>query len=124
MLLEIGCTFLYRHLYIIISRPFGNPEKIICVNLSTWRDTATELNDASCIANIGEHPFIEEKSYIYYRKTIRPYITDLQEAVSQALITPNEKCSESFLNKILEGATKSQFTPFWAIRVLQWQELI
>jgi hypothetical protein len=124
MPLEIGCTFLYKHLYIIISHPFDIPERIIAVNLTTWRDTATELNDASCIANIGEHPFIKEKSYIYYRETIRPYIRDLQKAVSQELIIPNEKCSESFLNKILEGSAKSQFIPLWAIQVLQQQELI
>lgn len=121
---DIGSTFVYKHLYIIISYPFDIPEKIIVVNITTWRNTAIELNDASCIANIGDHNFIKEKSYIYYRKTIRPYIKDWQKAVNQGLIIPDEKCSENFLNKILEGAEKSQFTPLWAIQVLQQQKLI
>lgn len=124
MPLDIGSTFVYKHLYIIISYPFDIPEKIIAVNLTTWRDTVTELNDTSCIANISDHSFITEKSYIYYRKAIRPYIRDWQKAVSQELIILHEKCSENFLSKILEGAGKSQFIPLWAIQVLQHQKLI
>jgi len=131
MPLDIGSTFINKptaevssHLYVIISSPFGNPEKVIIVNLTTWRDRAIELNDESCVVNSGEHGFVKTKSYIYYREAKEPLIENLQEAMRKGLITPLENCSADLLSKILLGAEKSPFTPLKVLQVLKDQELI
>lgn len=130
MPLEIGNTFVKQagtipsHLYIIISDPSANPERVVVVNLTSWRKTAVGLNDASCIVNKGEHKFIKSKSYIYYRKAICASLENLQKAIDGGAITLRENCSDALLNKILEGAAKSQFTPIGIIGVLKEQELI
>jgi hypothetical protein len=130
MPLDIGSTFINKstpkapsHLWIIISSPFGNPEKVIIVNLTTWRDQAVELNDGSCIVNSGEHGFVKTKSYIYYREAKDPLIENLQKAMQAGLITPHESCSTDLLCKILLGAEKSPFTPLKVLQVLKDQEL-
>ena len=131
MPLDIGSTFINKptakvpsHLYVILSSPFGNPEKVVIVNLTTWRDRAIELNDESCIVNSGEHGFVKTKSYIYYREAKNPLIEDLQKAMQAGLITPHEDCSVDLLCKILSGAEKSPFTPLKVLQVLRDQELI
>ena len=131
MPLGIGITFVNKptatlssHLWIIISDTFGSPEKVVIVNLTTWRDRATELNDASCIVNIGDHRFVTGKSYISYFDAKCRETKALQEALNKGLITLDETCSDGLLVKILAGAAKSPFTPIKVLQALQDQELV
>ena len=131
MPLEIGNTFVSKktetipsHFWIIISDPSANPEKVVVVNLTSWRKTAVGLNDASCIVNKGEHEFITSKSYIYYRKATCASLENLQKAIDGVVTTLRENCSDALLNKILEGAAKSEFTSNEVNKVLREQKLI
>jgi hypothetical protein len=135
MPLEIGNTFINKkttqdapkkHLWIIISYPFGEPEQIIIANLTSWRTeaTATELNDASCIVDVGEHDFVKEKSYIFYREAHFAKTKDFEEAINKGLVISQDDCSDELLCKILVGASKSNLIPFGIINILQQQELI
>ncbi|MBW7990160.1 MAG: hypothetical protein FVQ84_09125 [Planctomycetes bacterium] len=127
MSLQIGSTFYGghpEHLYIIISNPSGNSQKVVIVNISSWRDEAIGLNDSSCIVNDGEHPFIKHKSYVFYREAKCPTLIDLQAGIDKGLLIPKEDCSKEFLEKILDGAANSMFTSIEILEVLQEQALI
>ena len=41
----------------------------VCSMVSSWKD-GSKFCDSACVLNAGEHPFIEHKSYVAYRKTI------------------------------------------------------
>ncbi len=131
MPLETGSTFVnqhYRnlgtHLWIIISDPSYNPEKVAIVNLSSWRDEAIELNDSSCIVNNGEHSFVRGKSYVPYRKALCTTLDKLQRGIDGSVLQQLENCTDELLNRVLEGAANSKFTPNEILEVLQEQGLI
>ncbi len=131
MPIEIGNSFLIKpnrivlpHLWIVISSPYDNPERVAIVNISTWRDEATHLNDGSCIINKGEHNFIKSKSYVVYREAKTPLVSQIEQAIQSDLIEPNDDCTTGLIAKIILGAAQSQFTPNKILRVLQIQELI
>lgn len=133
MSFNLGNTFVNKkstlnapdsHLWIILSYPFGDPEQIVIVNLTTWRTEAIELNDSACIVNAGEHKFVQGKSCISYSHTRLAKMKDLEQAINEGLVVSHQDCSDELLNKILAGAAKSQFIPLGMIRILQQQELI
>lgn len=128
MLLRIGSTFYggeyQKHLYIIISNPSDNSQKVVIVNISSWRDKAIELNDSSCIVNDGEHPFLIHKSYAVYRKARCTTLEHLRAGIEKGLLIPKEDCSKEFLEKILDGAANSMFTPIEILNILHEQGLI
>lgn len=131
MPLQIGSTFvnvphgaLELHLWIIISEPSLNPEKVAIVNVSSWRDDAVELNDPSCIVNSGDHPFVGRKSYIYYRKSLLTTLNGLQAGLDGGVLQQRESCSEDFLDKVITEAANSDFTPNEIRELLQEQGLV
>lgn len=132
MLFEIGNTcranpeigYVDDHLQVIISEPSLNSDKIVIVNITSWKECATGLNDGSCIVNAGEHPFITHKSYVYYRKAHCSTLRMLEDAFSQSLMEKREDCTKELLGKILDGAANSRFIPFEIIELLEEQSLI
>jgi hypothetical protein len=129
--LSQGSTFInkqYRglspHLWIVISDPSFDNNSIVIVNVTSWREHVTILNDASCIIETGEHPFIDKKSYIYYRDAKLTSGNALQNALVGGVLVADEDCSPQLLEKILLGAANSQHTPIKIIRILQKQGLI
>jgi len=131
--LSQGSTFIneqYRglspHLWIVISDPSFDNNSVVIVNVTSWREQeqATILNDASCIIEAGEHPFIDKKSYIYYRNAKLTSGDALQNALAGGVLVADEDCSPQLLEKILLGAANSQHTPIKIIGILQKQGLI
>jgi hypothetical protein len=131
MSLQIGSTFFNipsnkreSHLWIIISYPSYNPQKVVIVNISSWKKIAVGLNDPTCIVNDGEHPFIEHKSYVFYREALCPTLENLQAGIDKGVLIQQDDCSNDFFNKILNGAASSNFTPIEILSILQEQGLI
>ena len=131
MPLEIGSTFvniacpnMTSHLCVVLSHPSYNPNKVVFVRISTWRDEAIELNDSSCIVNVGDHPFIRHKSYVYYREAMCRPLSILQQGIEKSVLQPHKNCTDDFLERILDGAANSKFTPNEILEILQEQELI
>jgi len=126
-----GSTFINKqygrrspHLWIVISDPTFDSNSVVIVNVTSWRTRATFLNDTSCVINAGEHPFIDKKSYIYYRDAKVTSEDNIQNALAGGALSPDEDCSSELLGKILLGAAQSQHTPIKVIGILQEQGLI
>lgn len=94
------------HLHIVISDP--DPEKnVMIVNLTTFYNTGRE--DNSCILQIGEHPFIKQKSYIPYHFAKEMNMLKLISEGMSKNIEFKENISDEMLLKIQNGAKKSDF---------------
>ena len=122
---HIGNTFVNNptstvtsHLWIVISNPFDNPEQIAIVNLTSWRDKAVQLNDTSCIVEVGDHEFVRKKSYISYRDARIVFVKEMQGLMHNGLICFRVDCSDEFFDKILDGAENSRFLPLEVRKVL------
>ncbi len=131
MPLSQGSTFvnnpyprLPSHLWVIISDPSQDKDRIVIVNVTTWRDKALILNDESCIIEKGEHSFIQQKSYVIYKEAIITSEDALQSGIDGGVLTPYEDCSTQLLGKILDGTMLSKHLSNEIIGILQEQELI
>jgi len=97
-------TSLDSHLWIILSDPQADPEKILVVNLTSWRQD----KDQACVLEVGDHPFVRHKSCVSYRgaKVVCvARLTQLQEAGFQL----QEPVSAELLNRMRESALASVF---------------
>ncbi|MBT3198360.1 MAG: hypothetical protein HN350_00430 [Phycisphaerales bacterium] len=121
-----GDTFLLansginNHLFIIISDPLLDPDKIVTVNLTSWDST----KDQSCIVDSGEHPFVRHKSCIRYEgdRLITAEQYDLH--LSGDRLISQSPVSEELLGRILAGAAVSRHFPLGHRKILEDQRLI
>ena len=126
-----GSTFINKayqnlspHLWIVLSDPNLDNDRIVIVDITTWRDRAIFLNDASCIVEAGEHPFVKKKSYVFYREARITSQSDMEKCIAVGLMTPQEDCRPELLERVLVGASQSPQTPIKIIGVLEDQGLI
>lgn len=112
------------HLWIIISDPSFDSNRVVIVNPTTWKDKAMQLNDKSCIIEGGDHPYINHKSFVFYKKAILTSEGHIQMAMDGGVLMVQDDCSPELLGKILRGAAESEFTPNEVKGVLQEQGLI
>ena len=118
-----GSTFiLEQHLWAIISDPKQSNNEIVIVNFTTYKNKGYE--DTSCIVEVGEHPFITNKSYIFYRRSRIVDLSKLELFYRTSELKPQDRLSPELLEKIRVGAKESPFLPFGVERILSMQELI
>ena len=105
------------HLWVIISDPSLDDQKVLSINLTTHRP----WKDGSCIIYPGEHPFVRHDTCIWY---IEPRTTPLADLVSQlraGLIAADEPVSGPLLERIRKGGCHSLSMPNGAKRILMAQ---
>jgi hypothetical protein len=112
------------HLWIIISDLTQDKDRVVIVNVSTWRDKALMLNDESCIIEKGEHSFIQKKSYIFYKEAKVTSENSLQNGLNGGALIPYEDCSIQLLERILAGTMQTTHLSNEIIGILQTQGLI
>lgn len=115
---------LSTHLWIVLSDPNLDRNRVVIVNITSWRNDATPMNDSSCILEANEHPFIKHKSYVYYHYAIITTVNNIENGFTGGVLEPQDDCSSELLDKILLGASQSQHIPIKIIGVLQEQGLI
>lgn len=120
-----GCTVygiagFSDHLIIVCTDPvfyrdYGC-EAVLSVNVTSWRENS---NDPTCILNVGNHPFIRHKSFVFYKQAIPLRVPGLIEKVQSGDLIPMGYLSESVLQKVLDGFEKSDQTPLKALKFLK-----
>lgn len=93
------------HLWIVITSQFGDPARVGVVNVCTWRRHA----DDTVILDVGDHPFITHKSYIYYSGLRVEPVRDIVEKVKGGLGEWREQVSDELLVRIQDGLRASPF---------------
>lgn len=128
MTIEIadGGCFLFKnpdlddHLWVIISRPCADYERIAIVNLTSWRKGV----DTSCIIEAGEHPWVKHRTCVRYRdaKVVSHRLLDAWGGAGHA--ESQEPFAPELLRHIRAGAAESVFTPYEVIDILDEQGLL
>jgi hypothetical protein len=123
---KIGDTFLRtdsdRHLWIVLSDPKQDPDKVLLVNMTTWNSTKED----ACMLNRGDHPWIKHKTCINYNDldTIVTTAADLDKGRSAGAIVLQRPLSKRILARVLEGAAKSERLSLEKAEILEQQGLI
>ncbi|MCH8270038.1 MAG: hypothetical protein IH985_02350 [Planctomycetes bacterium] len=110
--MKIGDTFLITkpgrtldtHLWIVLSDPAANPDKVLIVNLTSCKDRKSI--DESCILDVGDHPWVREQSYVNYLESEVKLIKESEYAklLGPALINPQKPLENDTLDRVLRGA--------------------
>lgn len=116
-----GCTLLIpsgtaarpdtKHLFFALTNPCVGNQHLL-VSASSIRDG--RVHDATCELAVGDHPFIEAKSYIFYAKPIQLPHQGIIKCVSSAIYVAKEDCNPEVFARIRAGLTESPMTPRWA----------
>ena len=94
-----------RHLFIFINNPGENEDGVLAC-LSSMHAHA----DRTCIVNPGDHPFVRHESYIDYRHCRTDSIAHLTTLLEKGYVTRREDASDELVERILDGARRSEHT--------------
>ncbi|MCC2626032.1 MAG: hypothetical protein K0R14_1905 [Burkholderiales bacterium] len=97
-----------KHLFIILTDPAQTRQsEVLLVNVSTIRNGI--IFDEACIIEPGEHPFIKNRSFIFYRHARLEESKNLIRKVKSGEFIAHEAISDILYNKIAAGLLKSKF---------------
>lgn len=98
---------LLSHLWVVLTDPQGDPPQVALVNLTKHKPDL----DQTVVLNVGDHPFIKQKTIVNYARATTVEASRLEGAM-RADITMQHKidCTPKLLDTIREGLFKSRFT--------------
>ena len=95
------------HLYFVISDPQLNQDVVAVVALSSW----SPHKDQSCILEPDDHPFVRQRSCIYYPDARCLEMENLRRAFRGGILELHNPASPLLLEQIQEGAAASPDLP-------------
>lgn len=99
-----------HHLHVICNDPVFYPvltkECFLAVNFSSIEPCID--CDTTCILHPGDHPFIKQESYVYYRKADIFGATTTSRLIVEGEIVAHTPCSDAVFEKILAGFLRSR----------------
>lgn len=104
-----------KHLFVVCSKECAGGNFVL-VPISSW---VNNLCDPTCKIDVGDHPFINRKSYAFYRNARVEAGYTLVEGVAKNVFIPHNDVSEQLLNRIREGVTESINTKRKIKRIFQ-----
>lgn len=110
--MKLGDTFLVSdpgetldtHLWIVLSDPAKDPERVIIVNVTRWRDA----QDQACVLEEDDHPWLTRRSCVNYRDAKVVSLQHLQSILSGDQIEQRDPLSEDLLRRVLNGVSDSR----------------
>lgn len=93
------------HLWIVLTDP-DRDNRVLIVSLTTLR----EGQDQTVILNVGDHPFINRPSSVFYRQVEIVDSIKLEQAEKAGSIARRENCSPEVLRLIRDGVSASPHT--------------
>jgi len=112
-----------RHLFIIISDPQQDLERVLLANVTTWE----EYKDDACILEPDDWPgfgFLKHKSCIDYRRAVIQTARRIERLLESGQAVSRPRVSPELLQKILKGAEESRFLSGKCALLLAEQGLI
>ena len=105
------------HLWIVLSDPALDPDQVVIVNVTTWK----EYHDQTCILDAGDHPFLKHRSCVNYPEARLPEASQLRELIDTGLLSPHQSLDPNVLERVSRGALESDRTPIGCAEVLRSQ---
>lgn len=119
----VGDTFLVpsgpgelKHLFVVCTGPNGPPDRRVIVSVSSIR--RGKHFDPACPVAAGEHKGIVHDSYVAYRFADLKSAADIDRFLASGYYIERGKMSEALLSRVLAGFATSDFTPPWAIKLV------
>ena len=108
-----------RHLWIVLSAPERNPDRVLIVNITSNPDW-----DASCEIHPGEHVFIDRVSYVNFPAARITSVSQLRAGLNGGVLHFHEPVSADLLARIRAGAARSPYLSKECYLLLEEQGLI
>ena len=98
-----------RHLHIVLSNPYTSEqgESVVIVYMSSYKGTCRAEED-SCVLEVGDHPFITNRSYLVYSACREVPVSVLDRELQKETIKRKDPLSKEILVKALEGMQSSK----------------
>lgn len=110
----------YCHLWIVvIDSVYNDKNKMLCVNITSYRDDRKRDNDPACILNPGDHPFIKHKSFINYGGAYIFEKDKLQSIIDYNMIEKKQRIRNKIFKNIIDNFKNSEFTPQNIIELIE-----
>jgi hypothetical protein len=97
-------TSLDSHLWVVISDPSIDPNRVLIVNFTTRRNDS----DAACILQANEHPFVHHETCVNYGGAKVVSNAQIEILLKKGLLTHHASVSTELLQRIREGAASSE----------------
>lgn len=68
-------------------------------------------HDPACVVRAGEHSFIVQDSYIYYREPRIEPASHVQSMVDKGVWRPMAQCGQALIDRIVAGFQESKRVP-------------
>ena len=108
---------LLSHLWIVLSDPTRDPNQVVIVNVTTWKD----YHDQTCILDVGDHPFVRHRSCLNYAEARLAEASQLRKLTDAGHLSPHRSLDPDLLERISRGALESDRTPIGCAEVLRSQ---
>ncbi|WP_460275470.1 hypothetical protein [Celeribacter sp. ULVN23_4] len=108
MLVPSGPT---DHLFIVCNDTCNLGANLL-INISS----VVDLCDKTCVLNVGDHPFIQHPSFVFYARAIIHKAENLQRGFDNGMIKPQDDLAEEVFARVVEGITVSPDTPQNVVR--------
>lgn len=95
------------HLFIICTDPCARGLQVI-VPIATWTN---KLCDSTTILNDGDHPFVNRKSYVLYRKSETVSNDGLIKGIEDGTLKLRDDLSDKIYTEVVSGICVSIHTP-------------
>jgi hypothetical protein len=117
--MEAGDTIRFGqgHLFVVVSDPHMDPNRVLIVNMTT--DYGKQ--DQSCVLLPGDHPFVTHRTCMYYAGSRIESNRTLEWMISSATAKVCEPVSAEVLDRIRQGVAISDHASFEAKQILTEQ---
>ena len=95
------------HLWVLITNPDPATDEAIMVNVTTQRPHS----DTTTVLNVGDHPFIQKPSVIFYADARTVDTRLLDDAVRRGACGTHAAFQTAVLKRIQAGVAGSKLTP-------------
>jgi hypothetical protein len=109
-----------KHLWIVLSDPKLDPEKVLIVNLTTLDARKEQV----CVLKRGDHSWVKHDTCVNYQDSVVTTVVQLNTARDQGAIDMKKRMSTATLKKIRDGALESERMPMLNADVLFEQGLV
>ncbi len=98
-----------KHLFFVLTQPFGEPPVVIMVNISTVRGLRFE--DHTTILDCGDHPYITHRSFVAFDYARKIRVDVIEQKINEGSTQLMDDLSDDIVQRILEGFLRSSRTP-------------
>ena len=103
-----GSSFILSgHLWVIITEPFGSPEQVIIVNLTSKKSHS----DTTVVLSPNDHTFIKHETVISYDYARIVFSDNIKQRVQERDVEPRDSFRGDVIQKIQQGLLDSPRTP-------------